>query len=173
MRRRCRLVDVRVNFAAMTTAPDEDSSVEQALTGGALQRVGWYRFYFGDERWEWSEEVERNPRIPTRHRHPHHRTCAVPQAPRRLPTHRRHPRRHRPNPQTLQHPPQDHHRARRRARYRRYRGTLPRQHRRNSWHTRPLSRRDPKRRPATRKHHRSPRRNCRPTEPPSNKPRAC
>jgi hypothetical protein len=23
-------------FAAMTTAPDEDSSVEQALTGGAL-----------------------------------------------------------------------------------------------------------------------------------------
>ena len=42
----------------MTTAPDEDSSVEQALTGGALQRVGWYRFYFGDERWEWSEEVE-------------------------------------------------------------------------------------------------------------------
>ena len=26
--------------------------------GGALQRVGWYRFYFGDERWEWSEEVE-------------------------------------------------------------------------------------------------------------------
>ena len=46
------------NFAAMTTALDEDSSVEQALTGGALQRVGWYRFYFGDERWEWSEEVE-------------------------------------------------------------------------------------------------------------------
>jgi hypothetical protein len=45
-------------FAAMTTAPDEDSSVEQALTGGALQRVGWYRFYFADERWEWSEEVE-------------------------------------------------------------------------------------------------------------------
>ena len=42
----------------MTTAPDEDSSVEQALTGGALQRVGWYRFYFGDERWEWSTEVE-------------------------------------------------------------------------------------------------------------------
>jgi PAS domain S-box-containing protein len=42
----------------MTTAPDEDSSVEQALTGGALQRVGWYRFYFADERWEWSEEVE-------------------------------------------------------------------------------------------------------------------
>src|SRR4029077_15755208 len=42
----------------MTTAPDEDSSVEQALTVGALQRVGWYRFYFADERWESSEEVE-------------------------------------------------------------------------------------------------------------------
>ena len=42
----------------MTTAPDEDSSVEQALTGGALQRVGWYRFYFADQRWEWSAEVE-------------------------------------------------------------------------------------------------------------------
>ena len=42
----------------MTTAPAEDSSVEQALTGGALQRVGWYRFYFADARWEWSEEVE-------------------------------------------------------------------------------------------------------------------
>ena len=41
----------------MTAAPDEDSSVEQALTGGALQRVGWYRFYFGDDRWEWSTEV--------------------------------------------------------------------------------------------------------------------
>ena len=27
----------------MTTAPDEDSSVQQALTGGALQRVGWGR----------------------------------------------------------------------------------------------------------------------------------
>ena len=42
----------------MTTAPHGDGSVEQALTGGALQRVGWYRFYFADERWEWSTEVE-------------------------------------------------------------------------------------------------------------------
>ena len=50
-----------------------------------------------------------NPRIPTRHRHPHHRTCAVPQAPRRLPTHRGHARRHPPNPQTLQ-PFSTHHR---------------------------------------------------------------
>jgi len=42
----------------MTTAPHGDGSVEQALTGGALQRVGWYRFYFADERWEGSTEVE-------------------------------------------------------------------------------------------------------------------
>ena len=27
------------------------------MTGGTLQAVGWYRFYFGDERWEWSAEV--------------------------------------------------------------------------------------------------------------------
>lgn len=37
--------------------PGEDS-LEQALAGGAPQRVGWFRFYFDDERWEWSEEVQ-------------------------------------------------------------------------------------------------------------------
>jgi hypothetical protein len=40
------------------TVPDGDSPVEQALTGGTIQAVGWYRFYFADERWEWSPEVE-------------------------------------------------------------------------------------------------------------------
>jgi hypothetical protein len=30
----------------------------QALAGGAPQRVGWFRFYFADERWEWSEQVQ-------------------------------------------------------------------------------------------------------------------
>lgn len=34
------------------------SPVEQALAGGIPQRVGWYRFHFADERWEWSPEVE-------------------------------------------------------------------------------------------------------------------
>jgi PAS domain S-box-containing protein len=29
------------------------------MTGGVPQRVGWYRWFFGDERWEWSPEVER------------------------------------------------------------------------------------------------------------------
>jgi fructose-specific component phosphotransferase system IIB-like protein len=33
--------------------------VERALTGGDPQRVGWFRFYFADERWEWSPQVER------------------------------------------------------------------------------------------------------------------
>jgi hypothetical protein len=32
--------------------------VEQAL-GGAPQRVGWFRFHFDDQRWEWSEQVQR------------------------------------------------------------------------------------------------------------------
>ena len=35
-----------------------DDSLEQALAGGSPQRVGWFRFYFADERWEWSEQVQ-------------------------------------------------------------------------------------------------------------------
>ena len=38
--------------------PDDDT-IEQALTGGSPQHVGWFRFYFADERWEWSEQVQR------------------------------------------------------------------------------------------------------------------
>ncbi len=34
-----------------------DANLEQALAGGAPQHVGWFRFYFADERWEWSVEV--------------------------------------------------------------------------------------------------------------------
>src|SRR5690349_9000280 len=36
-----------------------ESAVEHALAGGEPQRVGWFRFYFADERWEWSPQVER------------------------------------------------------------------------------------------------------------------
>jgi ANTAR domain-containing protein/PAS domain-containing protein len=32
--------------------------LEQALAGGSPQHVGWFRFYFADERWEWSEQVQ-------------------------------------------------------------------------------------------------------------------
>lgn len=35
------------------------SPVEFALAGGDPHRVGWFRFYFADERWEWSPQVER------------------------------------------------------------------------------------------------------------------
>jgi PAS domain S-box-containing protein len=46
-----------VRYFQTVSEPDADSSVEKALAGGALQHIGWYRFYFGDERWEWSDEV--------------------------------------------------------------------------------------------------------------------
>ena len=38
-----------------------DSKVDdrQALAGGGPHRVGWFRFYFDDDRWEWSPEVEK------------------------------------------------------------------------------------------------------------------
>ena len=42
----------------MTAVDSGDSPIEQALAGGTPQRVGWYRFYFADERWDWSPEVE-------------------------------------------------------------------------------------------------------------------
>jgi hypothetical protein len=38
---------------------DATQAVEQALAGGAPQRVGWFRFYFADQRWEWSDQVQR------------------------------------------------------------------------------------------------------------------
>lgn len=41
----------------MSGSPDE-RSIEQALAGGLPQRVGWFRFYFADQRWEWSEQVQ-------------------------------------------------------------------------------------------------------------------
>ncbi len=35
-----------------------ETSVEHALAGGEPQRIGWFRFYFEGERWEWSSQVE-------------------------------------------------------------------------------------------------------------------
>ncbi len=37
---------------------DGQTPIEHALAGGEPQRVGWFRFYFADERWEWSPQVE-------------------------------------------------------------------------------------------------------------------
>jgi hypothetical protein len=35
------------------------SAVERALAGSAPQSVGWFRLYFKDQRWEWSDHVQR------------------------------------------------------------------------------------------------------------------
>lgn len=44
----------------MTRAHDGDAAaVAQALGGGTPQRMGWFRFHFDDQRWEWSAEVQR------------------------------------------------------------------------------------------------------------------
>lgn len=37
----------------------QTANVEEALAGGAAQPAGWFRFYFTDQRWEWSEQVQR------------------------------------------------------------------------------------------------------------------
>lgn len=40
-----------------------ESPVEGELAGELLadssERTGWFRFYFDDQRWEWSDEVQR------------------------------------------------------------------------------------------------------------------
>ena len=95
-------------------------ALERAFAGGTAQRVGWYRFYFSDERWEWSPEVEQihgyqpGTVTPTTQ-------LALAQAPRRLRVHCGNTGRHPPKPQTVQHPPPHHHRAGRHPRHRRHR----------------------------------------------------
>jgi ANTAR domain/PAS fold len=37
----------------------QTADVERALAGGSAQPAGWFRFYFTDQRWEWSEQVQR------------------------------------------------------------------------------------------------------------------
>jgi hypothetical protein len=34
-------------------------TVEKALASGVAQPAGWFRFYFTDRRWEWSDQVQR------------------------------------------------------------------------------------------------------------------
>lgn len=43
----------------MSDLPTGDAGVEHALAGGAPQRVGWFRYWFADQRWEWSPQVAR------------------------------------------------------------------------------------------------------------------
>ena len=50
-----------VNLQSMTNELADiegQTPVEYALAGGEPHRVGWFRFYFADERWEWSPQVE-------------------------------------------------------------------------------------------------------------------
>jgi hypothetical protein len=42
-----------------TSTDGASSDVTRALAGGTAQRVGGFRFYFADGRWEWSEQVQR------------------------------------------------------------------------------------------------------------------
>jgi len=38
---------------------DGQEGVDGASAAGDPQRVGWFRFYFDDDRWEWSPQVEK------------------------------------------------------------------------------------------------------------------
>ena len=38
---------------------DSEENVREPCSAGGPQRVGWFRFYFDDDRWEWSPQVEK------------------------------------------------------------------------------------------------------------------
>lgn len=42
-----------------TAQPSADGATDPTSADGGSERVGWFRFYFDDERWEWSPEVEK------------------------------------------------------------------------------------------------------------------
>ena len=47
-------------FAVVQPGGDDGKeSVRHPLGAGAPQRIGWFRFYFDDDRWEWSPQVEK------------------------------------------------------------------------------------------------------------------
>ena len=53
-------IDVRHGACVVAWELDgQAAAVEQALAGGTPQRAGWFRFYFEDQRWEWSDQVQR------------------------------------------------------------------------------------------------------------------
>ena len=63
----------------------DDSTVAQALAGGTPQRVVWWCFYFADEHWEWSPEVDQiHGYAPGTAGNPTTPQVLSPQAPRRL-----------------------------------------------------------------------------------------
>lgn len=46
-------------FIAEPPAPTSNGEVAQALAAGGPQRVGWFRYFFDEDRWEWSPQVQR------------------------------------------------------------------------------------------------------------------
>ena len=47
-------------FAVVQASGDDGQDrVQDPLGAGAPQRIGWFRFYFNDGRWEWSPQVEK------------------------------------------------------------------------------------------------------------------
>src|SRR4051812_44726154 len=55
-------VDVGINLHIMSDELAElegQTPVEHALAGGDPQRVGSFKYYFAEERWEWSPQVQR------------------------------------------------------------------------------------------------------------------
>ena len=47
-------------FAVVQASGDDGKyRVQDPLGAGAPQRIGWFRFYFDDGRWEWSPQVEK------------------------------------------------------------------------------------------------------------------
>jgi hypothetical protein len=69
------------SISATTRQPAAEPAADSASAEGAQERVGWFRFYFDDDRWEWSPEVQKmhgyppgsvNPTTPIvlSHKHP-------------------------------------------------------------------------------------------------------
>ena len=47
-------------FAVLQASGDDGKDrVQDPFGAGAPQRIGWFRFYFDDDRWEWSPQVEK------------------------------------------------------------------------------------------------------------------
>jgi PAS domain S-box-containing protein len=47
------------SFVDTTAQPPTNGAADTASADGASERVGWFRFYFDDDRWEWSPEVQK------------------------------------------------------------------------------------------------------------------
>jgi hypothetical protein len=97
--------DLRQAWLMSAELNGQAAEVEQAFAG-APQRVGWFRFYFDEQRWEWSEQVQRmhgyepGTVIPTTelvlsHKHPDDRSQVAATIDEMLYTHRAFSTRHR------------------------------------------------------------------------------